>query len=424
MRLLATVPAAIVAFVVIGAVTPARYRPAEHGIAEGGAPAPQTAAPLSGAPTRILAHYMPWYTAKPYSPIWGWHWTMGTFDPEGPKDARATLAPYYHPLIGPYDSGDPDVLEYHALLMKLAGIDGVVIDWYGTVDFLDYGVNQRNCGSFVEQAARTGLEFAICYEDQTIPKLVKAGRLEAGKRLEHAVREIGWLRADWFATPSYLKINGQPHLLSFGQDGLSDLEWEKVAAARPITFLYLSEHRRRNAAAGAFDWPSPRIGLKAQDQFYEEAARWPVGIAVAYPRFHDIYEQAKVHASWGHIDDDDGKTLAVTLEKALRSGLPLVQISTWNDWGEGTMVEPSTEFGYRDLEVVQRLRRRFIEPGFVGEPEDLRLPHRLYILRKAAQDRTLLAQELDRVSQHLSKRSIGAATELLDSIGRRSRKTR
>ena len=58
-------------------------------------------------------------------------------------------------------------------------------------------------------------------------------------------------------------------------------------------------------------------------------------MAVAYPRFHDIYEQAKVHPSWGTIDDNGGKTFALTLERALRSGLPLVQISTWNDWGKG-----------------------------------------------------------------------------------------
>ena len=87
---------------------------------------------------------MPWYMAKPHSQQWGWHWTMGTFDPEGHNGGQPTIASHYHPIIGPYDSGDPDVLEYHALLMKLAGIDGVVIDWYGTVDFLDYGLNHRN----------------------------------------------------------------------------------------------------------------------------------------------------------------------------------------------------------------------------------------------------------------------------------------
>ena len=183
---------------------------------------------------------MPWYTAKPYSPSWGWHWTMGTFDPEGTKDGRATLASHYHPIIGPYDSGDPDVLEYHALLMKLAGIDGVVIDWYGTVDFLDYALNHRNCALFMEQAARAGLEFAVCYEDQTIPRLVKAGRLDAAKRLEHARREIGWLRENWFGKPAYLKIDGQPVLLSFGQDGLSDAEWDDVAGG-PACHIRLPE---------------------------------------------------------------------------------------------------------------------------------------------------------------------------------------
>ena len=359
--------------------------------------------------------------AKPYSPIWGWHWTMNTFDPEGRQDGRATLASHYHPIIGPYDSGDPDVIEYHALLMKLAGIDGVVIDWYGTVDFLDYGLNHRNTASFVEQAAKTGLEFAVCYEDQTIPKLVSAGRLDSAKRVEHARREIGWLRENWFGKPAYLKINGQPVLLSFGQDGLSDSEWEEIAGGRAATFVYLSEHSRRKAAAGAFDWPSPRVGPSAQDEFYKKAGQWPVGMAVAYPRFHDIYEQAKVHQSWGRIDDDGGKTFAITLEKALRSGLHLVQISTWNDWGEGTMIEPSTEFGYRDLEVVQRLRRQIIEPGFAGKPEDLRLPHRLYTLRKAAKDQGLTAPELDQVSQHLSNRACKVASESLDLIERRRR---
>ena len=30
----------------------------------------------------VLAHYMPWYVAKPYSDDWGWHWTMNHFNPD------------------------------------------------------------------------------------------------------------------------------------------------------------------------------------------------------------------------------------------------------------------------------------------------------------------------------------------------------
>ena len=69
----------------------------------------------------LLAHYMPWYTAKPFSDHWGWHWTMNHFDPEEQTDGQRDIASKYYPVIGPYDSGDPHVLEYHLLLMKLAG---------------------------------------------------------------------------------------------------------------------------------------------------------------------------------------------------------------------------------------------------------------------------------------------------------------
>jgi Glycosyl hydrolase family 99 len=409
-------PSLIAAVIWIGAVALLVFGP--HPLQA--QPTPST----THTPPRILAHYLPWYMAKPHSQVWGWHWTMGTFDPDGHSGGPPTIASHYHPIIGPYDSGDPDVLEYHALLMKLAGIDGVVIDWYGTVDYLDYAVNHRNTAAFVKQAALTGLEIAVCYEDQTIPKLVSAGRLDAGKRVEHARDEIRWLGEHWFALPAYLKVKGQPVVLSFGQSGLTDVEWQDVLAGGAFNLIYLSEHQRRKAAAGAFDWPSPRVRPSAQDEFYKNVAHWPVGMAVAYPRFHDIYEQAKVHPSWGSIDDNGGKTFSTTLAKALRSGLPLVQISTWNDWGEGTMIEPSTEFGYRDLEVIQRMRRQFAEPDFVAIPEDLRLPHRLYTLRKAVKNQPFVVRDLDKVAQLLSKRAIGAASQSLDSIERRRPKKR
>ena len=67
----------------------------------------------------ILAHYMPWYVAKPTSQVWGWHWTMEHFDPDKVVDGKRQLASHFYPLIGPYDSGDKQVLEYQLLLMKL-----------------------------------------------------------------------------------------------------------------------------------------------------------------------------------------------------------------------------------------------------------------------------------------------------------------
>jgi hypothetical protein len=47
-------------------------------------------------------------------------------------------------MMGLYDSSDPDALRCQVMLMKLAGIDGVVIDWYGNENFNDYALINRN----------------------------------------------------------------------------------------------------------------------------------------------------------------------------------------------------------------------------------------------------------------------------------------
>ncbi len=101
------------------------------------------AAPGTPAKT-LMVYYMPWYSARPYSGNWGWHWTMDHFNPDLVNaSGERQIASWYYPLIGPYDSSDPAVLEYHVLLMKLAGIDGVIVDWYGSANFLDYGINNQ-----------------------------------------------------------------------------------------------------------------------------------------------------------------------------------------------------------------------------------------------------------------------------------------
>ncbi|WP_205678823.1 glycoside hydrolase family 71/99-like protein [Aquisphaera insulae] len=367
--------------------------------------------------TLILAHYMPWFVAKPASPVWGWHWTMNAFDPErvDPATGRRQIASHFHPLIGPYDSGDPAVIEYHLLLMKLAGIDGIVVDWYGLSDLNDYSIIHRNTAAILAAAERIGLKLAICYEDQTIPRLVEAGRLAQGDRVKHAREMLAWLGEHWFRSPEYLRWNGRPVLLSFGRDGLSDREWQEVLpeVGAPV---YLSEHRRRPRAEGGFDWPVPKEGIAAFDRFREESAAWPVRMPAAFVRFKDIYAEAKVHASYGELPDRGGSMLASTLGEALAGRPPFVQVATWNDWGEGTQVEPSAEVGFRDLETIQRLRRERIDRAFAPRGEDLRLALRLYHLRGIQAARPELRAKLDEAAVDLANGRIATSREILGRL--------
>ena len=101
-------------------------------------------------PKKIYAHYMPWFQSREFDGYWGQHWTMTNNDPDlidlqGNRD----IASHYYPLIGPYSSADPDLQEYHFLLMKLSGVDGVIFDWYGSQDIYDYGLIKEATETFM-----------------------------------------------------------------------------------------------------------------------------------------------------------------------------------------------------------------------------------------------------------------------------------
>ncbi len=338
----------------------------------------------------ILAHYLPWFEgpANPPAPAggtWGWHWTMGSVDPSVETNGRRPIASHFYPAIGPYDSGDPAVLEYHLLLMKLAGIDGVIVDWYGTADAFDYPMIHRHTQALFDQAEKLHLRVAICYEDQTLPKLAAAGKIAAGDLVPQARKDLDWLAAHWFTSGAYVKISGRPVLLSFGQDGLSDAQWTQVfatekkppsPAAPPAltTPLYFSEHHRRTVAAGAFDWPIPSEGVKATARFQTESPRlaecdsWLPFLAL--PRFLRRGESSS--QSLGHIEDDQGRTFATTLDQAAQPtkcsadpGRHLERLGR----GQSSMIEPSLENGTRELETLQKVRRATVDPTFAPTAE-------------------------------------------------------
>lgn len=272
--------------------------------------------------------------------------------------------------------------------MKLAGIDGVIIDWYGSDDYLDYQVANRSTQRLIPLLQQAHLRFAICYEDQTVPKEIAGGIFPASEALAHGKSVMQGMQADFFSFPAYLTLDGRPVLLSFGEPFYREQQWKEMFAALPQKPLYLTESVRRVGASsvGAFDWPLPQGGtqqaLAEQDTFDRAASGWPLFAAVAFPRFHDIYQEAGAGKSYGMVEDRNGQTYADTLAKALQSRAGIVQIATWNDWGEGTQIEPSQEFGCRDLVATQRLRRRYWGPGFGGTARDLLLPVEWYQLSK------------------------------------------
>ena len=351
----------------------------------------------------VLAHYMPWYESKTISGKWGWHWTMNHFDPEVVVKGRRQIASRFYPLIGPYDSNDPDVLECQALLMKFTGLDGTIIDWYGYDDVYDYATNHRNTQHFIKYLKKAGLKYAICYEDQTLPNLVKFGKVKESDVIPYAKKLMDWVGKNWFSDPSYVKLDNKPVFLVFGPQYYKAPQWKEILAGRDLNIYGVNG--QYDFATGGFAWPYPKVGNPEMEAFYKKAKPWKGFLGGAYPRFQDVYAEAKIHESWGEISDDKGETLRKTFRWAVQAGSPIIQIATWNDWGEGTVIEPSEEFGYRDLEQLQLLHgeKRF-------GAADLRLPVQLFKLRKA---KGVSRVTLDKVSKLLFAGDVKKAGQIL-----------
>ncbi|MDF1755627.1 MAG: alpha/beta hydrolase fold domain-containing protein [Verrucomicrobiales bacterium] len=346
-----------------------------------------TVSTLSADETRskVFAHYMPWFTNKEVSGEWGYHWTMNHFDPDIVKwNGKREVAAHDYPLLGLYDSSDPDILDCHAQLMKFAGLDGAVIDWYGIRDFYDYGAIHENTKQFISSLKKAGLQFAICYEDQTIGAMVKAKNLAENEAVPHGKEVMKWMAENWFSNDAYVKSGDQPVLPIFGPQYFSSEQWSEVLSSlTPRPKSYSLPHLAEGAelawppveSTGAVPkavWEKHLAGLYSNDR---------ETFGVAFPSFRDIYKQAGVkEKSYGRIDPQDGQTLRESLQLAQAHKLPFIQIATWNDFGEGTEFEPTHSLGYRHLEIAQEM----LGTSRKYSAADLRLPIDFYHLKKRA----------------------------------------
>jgi hypothetical protein len=312
----------------------------------------------------VLVHYMPWFESKSHSGNWGWHWTKGRLNPDKlDAGGRREIASHYQPLMDLYDSGDPEALACQYVWMKMAGIDGIVVDWYGRSAHNDYAMVNRKSEVVVREAMRWGLQVAICYEDRTMEPALKLGKSRE-EAVGQVVADLKWLADNWMHRDAYFTVDERPLLLVFGPIALKQQEVARVreALSHQSVIVGLPHLSKDFGLDGAFGWPpvegNRSIG-RSEWAGYLAGLYGRVGkeaiVGVAFPGYHDAYEKAKLHESYGFIDARGDWTLRETLAQALASKTPLVQIATWNDYGEGTIVEPTLERRFERLKVIREL---------------------------------------------------------------------
>ena len=392
----------------------------------------------AGQAKPIMVHYMPWFVAKPYSGSWGWHWTMNHFNPDVVNaNGQRQIASCYYPLIGPYDSLDPVVLEYQVLLMKLGGVDGVIVDWYGQDNYYDYAVNNARTAALLKYTQKAGLKFSLCYEDATIAAEINGGPMNgvnvaSNTAVSHAQQTMLYAQTNYFTNPSYHRLNGQPVLLNFGpQYFTQSTQWTAIFSLLAATNqpAFFTEDNRLTAGLGAFDWPPMSLSQPVGGSnvlsdaalqnylasFDQKAAAWPAFVSSAFPRFHDIYAQAG-GASFGYLSDNNGISFQETLTRAATNASAIMQIVTWNDYGEGTIVEPTQEYGYRDLGMIQDYRRQYFDASFAYHTNDLTLAARLYNLRRQYATNSIISAEMNRIFGQIISGNLAVASQQLTGL--------
>jgi len=332
----------------------------------------------------VLAHYMPWFQK------YGFHWQEGSakFDPaQILPDGKANIASHYYPLTGNYDSKDTLVLEYQLALMKIAGIDGVIFDWYGITEGIDYKPIHEATLVMIDLIKKRGLKYAICYEDQSIKHLIDFGIVPRDRGNATAKETFDWMGLNWFTNKEYVKVDGRPLVLCFGpQYFFQKSDWDAIWSGLKDRPFFIDLDNRTNWADGTKNWSPMYLStggtlsisslVKYLNEFYGKQEKKPFVVGTAVPAFHDIYAQAG-GKSYGYLNYSDGETFKLTWTAAEQARANVIQIQTWNDYGEGTIVEPTIERGYTDLEFIQSKRIEW-EPDFPFNYSDLRIPIELY----------------------------------------------
>ncbi len=342
------------------------------------APVPKT------NPIPVYVHIMPWFQTPETlgANNWGWHWKMNTRNPNiiNPNGQRQ-IASNYYPLIGTYDSSNNYVIEYQMLMMKVSGVSGTIIDWYGTQGTNGDIVPLLNASNKIVAATQTyGLGVGVCLEDRF------------ASTTADVTANINYLRNNYYTKSNYIRVGAgnAPLTLLFGPEKFTQpSQWNTILAGageKPaLVPLQYQANQVGTGASGEMGWvyqnPGTSNHLTVQTNFLaNEAGNFANSIGVAYHGYNDYYAQGGAGAGSGFvIPENNGQTLADTLalNQTYAANTKGIQVATWNDFGEGTQIEPTVQDGFADLHRIQT---------FTGVPyglSQLQLVYQLYQARQS-----------------------------------------
>jgi PKD repeat protein len=260
------------------------------------------------------------------------------------------FGPSNHIQVG-YNSTDPAQVQKQVDDHVSRGIDGTIVDWYGIGHTFDDTGTQLMM-RYAETLPGTPFTFAIMEDKGALLSCSRTIGCDLNKQL---IADLTYVYNTYQGSPAYMKFNGQPVVFFFGLDGYN-LNWDYVKASVPGNPLFIFQSNggfTHAATSGAFSWvmintSDPNDWKQSYlDSFYQTALKNPAGHAVgaAWKGFNDTL------ASWSLnriVNQNCGQTWLKTWNEVGKyynstNQLESLQITTWNDYEEGTEIESGIE---------------------------------------------------------------------------------
>jgi PKD repeat protein len=313
---------------------------------------------------KVLSFYYPWYNS-PHGPSDQWnHWVNVT--------EESIFDSAHYPLHGAYDSNDVNVIRSHIAIAKQTGIDAFIVSWWGIGSYKENPLDE-----ILTLAEQMDLKITFYYE--SVRELTK----------DEIVDELTHIVESYSNHSAFLKVSGKPVVFVYsvpvyGRDPEFWLDVRNLVEKNVGPIILIGDTNNEEYLH-VFDGFHAYIHLGADiASFYRGCVdRLEVGVSnmdtdelfnAAYLS-EDIQMEVKPFlltvtpgfdtTSQGQYEPYMGRFGGETYSEywdAVEEIRPhSVLITSWNEWHEGTEIEPSREQNFDYINITKRFIEKYKE---------------------------------------------------------------
>ncbi len=263
-----------------------------------------------------------------------------------------------------YISRDRAVMGRHIDQAKQAGIDGFIVAWYGPVG--QFNQTEPNLQALLDEAAARDFKIGILFETDS-PFFAGVG--DVTNALAHA-------NGTHVNHPAYLRVDGRP-VIFFWRPTIYGVDtWRAVRnqvdpgngniwISEGVDINYLSVFDGHHLYSNTWNPPTDLNYTNGKfanlvDQMRGQTGAYKFWVATVMPGYNDV----RVRPGSGFARDREGGNYFVqSWQAAIASNPNWIIITSFNEWPEGTYIEPSAAFGRQFLDIAAGWSQQFKAGG-------------------------------------------------------------